>query len=83
VKYTLIARRKIQALTFANSENNSYLNPNVSSTVSPRQHIRIGCAKMLRCIVRSGTFKTHRDLWSLVGIAGKPDMSRTTHFGSV
>jgi len=34
VKYTLIAKRKIPALTFADSENNYDLNPNVSSTVS-------------------------------------------------
>jgi len=34
VKYTPIAKRKIPALTFADSENNYDLNPNVSSTVS-------------------------------------------------
>jgi hypothetical protein len=34
VKYTLIAKTKIPAPTFADSENNYDLNPNVSSTVS-------------------------------------------------
>jgi hypothetical protein len=34
VKYTPIAKRKIPALTFADSENNYNPNPNVSSTVS-------------------------------------------------
>jgi hypothetical protein len=46
VKHTLIAKRKIPALTFADSENNYDLNPtSAAQTLRQGPHIRIGCAK--------------------------------------
>ena len=54
VKYTLIAKRKIPALTFADSENNYDLNPNVSSTVSatktayPNRLLQKCCGALVR-----------------------------------
>jgi hypothetical protein len=68
VKYTLIAKRKILAPTFADSENNDDLNPNVSSTVSvtkttyPNRLLQKCCGALVR-------------MWHIASVSGLPGMA--------